>query len=212
MDQALDILPADYWRYVLMANAPENSDAAFTWELLQVKINNELAAKYGNFVNRTLKLTTANYSNNVPAGGEPGRAEEDLLKRIATSIKAISYNYEKLEFRKACEELRNLWDIGNAYFDEREPWKLVKTDSEAGALVLRTCINLIRIYAIASAPIMPTISKNILTALHTSEVPFDELAQLDALKAGHNFDEVPIQFTKIEDTDIADYKKRFGGE
>jgi methionyl-tRNA synthetase len=29
---ALEILPADYWRYYLMANAPESSDSNFTWE------------------------------------------------------------------------------------------------------------------------------------------------------------------------------------
>jgi methionyl-tRNA synthetase len=30
MDQALDLVPADYWRWRLMANAPENADSAFT--------------------------------------------------------------------------------------------------------------------------------------------------------------------------------------
>ncbi|MEN8445772.1 MAG: methionine--tRNA ligase, partial [Cyanobacteria bacterium J06555_13] len=30
LDQALEIAPADYWRYMLMASAPESSDSAFT--------------------------------------------------------------------------------------------------------------------------------------------------------------------------------------
>ena len=34
MDQALEILPADYWRWWLMANAPEASEPNFTWEQL----------------------------------------------------------------------------------------------------------------------------------------------------------------------------------
>ncbi|MBL4906622.1 MAG: class I tRNA ligase family protein, partial [Sneathiella sp.] len=28
----IEMLPADYWRYYLLANAPESSDASFTWE------------------------------------------------------------------------------------------------------------------------------------------------------------------------------------
>jgi len=32
-DAALELLPADYWRYFLIANAPESDDTSFTWEL-----------------------------------------------------------------------------------------------------------------------------------------------------------------------------------
>src|SRR5690606_5725534 len=32
MDHALELLPADYWRWWIMANSPETSDATFTWE------------------------------------------------------------------------------------------------------------------------------------------------------------------------------------
>ncbi|HSV04843.1 MAG TPA: methionine--tRNA ligase, partial [Phenylobacterium sp.] len=35
MDHALEILPADYWRWWLTANAPESSDSSFTWEQFQ---------------------------------------------------------------------------------------------------------------------------------------------------------------------------------
>ena len=31
MDQALELLPADCWRWYLIANAPESSDSSFTW-------------------------------------------------------------------------------------------------------------------------------------------------------------------------------------
>jgi methionyl-tRNA synthetase len=35
MDQALEILPADYWRWWLLSHAPESSDSEFTWENFQ---------------------------------------------------------------------------------------------------------------------------------------------------------------------------------
>ena len=39
MDTALELLPADYWRWYLTANAPESSDTAFTWEQFQSAVN-----------------------------------------------------------------------------------------------------------------------------------------------------------------------------
>jgi methionyl-tRNA synthetase len=50
MDDALELLPADLWRYYLIANAPESDDASFTWESLQMGVNKDLADTLGNFV------------------------------------------------------------------------------------------------------------------------------------------------------------------
>jgi methionyl-tRNA synthetase len=52
MDEALELLPADYWRWALMANAPEGSDSAFMWEHFRTSVNGDLADVLGNFVNR----------------------------------------------------------------------------------------------------------------------------------------------------------------
>jgi len=43
MDEALDTYPADLWRWCLFANAPESSDASFTWESFTVAVNKDLA-------------------------------------------------------------------------------------------------------------------------------------------------------------------------
>lgn len=69
MDQALDIAPSDYWRWHLIANAPESSDAAFTWEEFQASVNSDLANVLGNFVNRITKYCAGKFDGKVPAGG-----------------------------------------------------------------------------------------------------------------------------------------------
>src|SRR6202795_354642 len=56
LDQALELLPADYWRWWLAANAPEGSDAAFSFERFAAGVNNDLADTFGNLVNRVLKF------------------------------------------------------------------------------------------------------------------------------------------------------------
>ena len=42
MDDAIELLPADYWRWYLIANAPESSDASFTWDAFGVAVNKDL--------------------------------------------------------------------------------------------------------------------------------------------------------------------------
>ena len=47
-DAALELLPADYWRYFLIANAPESDDTSFSWELFSSTVNKDLADTLGN--------------------------------------------------------------------------------------------------------------------------------------------------------------------
>ena len=75
MDQALDTFPADLWRWYLFANAPESSDASFTWDGFTVAVNKDLADSFGNLVNRCLTLSAKHYGPVVPAGGAAGERE-----------------------------------------------------------------------------------------------------------------------------------------
>ena len=61
MDTALDVAEADWWRYYLIANAPEGSDSNFTWEHFAGVINKDLADVLGNFVNRVTKFCEARF-------------------------------------------------------------------------------------------------------------------------------------------------------
>jgi methionyl-tRNA synthetase len=83
MDDALELLPADYWRYYLLRNAPESDDSDFTWEHFAVTVNKDLADTLGNFVNRTLRFTERAFGASVPEGGAPGEAEEALAQAEA---------------------------------------------------------------------------------------------------------------------------------
>ncbi|HKK39152.1 MAG TPA: methionine--tRNA ligase, partial [Cryomorphaceae bacterium] len=60
----------DELRYVLNAISPEFRDSEFTWEDYRSRVNNELVAVFGNFVNRTLVLTQKYYDGLVPKVGE----------------------------------------------------------------------------------------------------------------------------------------------
>ena len=210
-DQALKLLPADYWRYALIANAPESSDVAFTWDLLQSRINDELANKLGNFVNRTLTFAVKHYANQIPGGGVVGEREKQLQADcIQLTTQAVKH-YQNREFRKATDTVRALWDVSNVYFDESAPWKLIKTNPEQAAVVIRTCINLIALHAVTTTPIIPHSAQKISNALGIqANITLKEAAKLETLKPGHTLNELKPLFQKIEDSTVDQYKLDYG--
>jgi methionyl-tRNA synthetase len=216
LDQALEIAPADYWRYMLMASAPESSDSAFTWEQFQTKVNKELADNFGNFINRILKFTAARFGNELPAGGEPGEAEAELEARCRALVEGLRSHLHNMEFRKATETLNALWSAGNQYIDVRAPWTLFKQDKAEAAVVIRTCINLIRLYAVASAPFIPNTVEQLFEALHLTEDERNSTmmaaTDLSLLKAGRPFDVPPVIIQKIDDDRVAELKAQYGGD
>lgn len=215
MDQALELLPADLWRWYLMANAPEGSDANFTWEHFAGTVNKDLADVLGNFVNRILKFATARFEGKVPEEGAPGAAEEELEARLTALIASYTDNLAAMHFRKACADLRAIWVAGNEYVTVAAPWTLIKTDRAAAATAVRTGINLIRLIAHLSSPFIPSISHAMLAALRVSDSHWrwtgDAAAELRHIRPGHVFDVPPVLVRKIEDAEIAAWQERFGG-
>lgn len=210
MDDALELLPADYWRWYLIANAPESDDASFTWPLFQQSVNSDLGGKLGNFVNRTLSLTAKKFDATVPDGGEPGDVEQRLTGDVQAKLDEIAGHYAAMEFRKIARAIRELWSLGDAYLETREPWHLVKTDPDAAAMVLRTAINLIPILAGAAAPIIPRSAAAARAAVGVEGTEWPRV-DLEALPAGHPFAIPPLLFDRIEDEQVEEWTARFGG-
>lgn len=215
-DAALDILPADYWRYFLIANAPESDDSSFTWEHFTATVNKDLADTLGNFVNRVLSFSKKRFGEEVPAGSEAGEAEAKLGEEIAGLLAEYETQMEALQFRKAAAALRALWSAGNSYLEEKAPWLEIKTDPEGAALTLRTAMNLIHLYAVVSEPFIPASARAMRAAFALADdtatwVAQDEARALASVPAGTPFTVPPVLFAKITDEDLESYKERFGG-
>ena len=216
MDQAIDILPADYWRYYLMANAPESDDASFTLEHFAGVVNKDLADVLGNFVNRILRFCNSKFGPALPEGGAWGEAEDNLAKALDEKIKAYTDYLEAMEFRKALAELRAIWALGNEYLTETAPWTAFKEDPKRAAGSIRAAINLIPVFAALSAPVIPAAAETLFGVLGTPEdqrgwpaASAKEL--LTAHPAGHNFTAPDVLFKKIEEDQVGEWTARFGG-
>jgi len=213
MDQALEILPADYWRWWLLSHAPESSDAEFTWDTFQTDVNKDLADVLGNFVSRITKFCRSKFSEAVPEGGTPGDAEAALVATLSERLTAFQAHMDAVEVRKAAAELRAIWVAGNEYLQAAAPWSTIKEDEAKAAMQVRTGLNLIRLYGILSAPFIPTASKTMLDAMNVSEAawPEDIASSLNALAPGHAFSVPENLFRKITDDERAAWAEQFAG-
>ena len=215
MDQALELAPADCWRWYLTANSPEHSDSAFTWELFQSAVNRDLADVLGNFVNRICKFCETRFESIVPAGGEPGPRETQLFADVAAQLADVTAQFEAIEVRKSAQALRALWVLGNEYLQAAAPWSAIKTDPERAAVVVRTALNLAALFARVSAPVIPFASEAILLALGEAFPPAwpceDVAAELSRLPEGRKIAVPPLLFRKIEDAELAEWRDRFKG-
>ncbi|MBR3371448.1 MAG: methionine--tRNA ligase [Rhodobacteraceae bacterium] len=214
MDQALGILPADYWRWWLLSHAPESSDSEFTWENFQASVNKDLADVLGNLVSRVTKFCRSKFGETVPAGGSFGTRETALMDALTTRLRAYETHMEAMEIRKSAAELRAIWVLGNEYLQDAAPWSTFKSDPEQAAAQIRLALNLIRFYAILSRPFIPDAAASMMAGMNCENwswpdsVP-DALAHLDA---GHGFSVPEVLFTKITDENRADWEARFAGQ
>ncbi|MFP1643927.1 methionine--tRNA ligase [Pontitalea aquivivens] len=213
MDQALSILPADYWRWWLLSHAPESSDSEFTWENFQTSVNKDLADVLGNFVSRITKFCRSKFGEALPEGGAMGDREQALVAELTTRIRAYEAHMEAMEVRKSAAELRAIWVAGNEYLQSAAPWTVFKTDPAQAAAQTRLALNLIRIYAVLSEPFIPDAAATMLAALKTDDNswPVDVPAALSALPAGHAFETPDVLFRKIADEEREEWQQRFAG-
>ncbi|HEY0036061.1 MAG TPA: methionine--tRNA ligase, partial [Longimicrobium sp.] len=213
-NQALDLYPADYWRYFLMTILPETSDSTFTWELFAETVNKDLADTLGNFVNRVLRFCESKFGTTIPAGGTPGAREDQLWKECQEKVELYRASLRNQEFRAAMRELRALWVLGNTYIHERAPWLAIRTDADDAALSIRTCFNLVRLFAAAAWPVVPGLSGAIHDALQLSAderaVPLAEIT-IDGLGAGRTFEVVPPLVKRIEQEEVLELRHQFAG-
>ena len=213
MDQALAILPSDYWRWWLLSHVPESSDSEFTWENFQASVNKDLADVLGNFVSRVTKFCRSKFGEVVPEGGKWDEQEEALIAELTTRVRAYEGHMDAMEVRKSASELRAIWVAGNEYLQTAAPWVAFKEDPEKAAAQIRLALNLIRLYAVLSAPFIPDAAEDLMKAMHTedAEWPDDISAALGSLAVGDVFTVPDVTFRKITDDEREEWQARFAG-
>ncbi len=213
MDQALDILPADYWRWWLLSHAPESSDSEFRWDSFQATVNKDLADVLGNFVSRITKFCRSKFGEAVPTGGQWGPAEEQLLANLDAALHRFEEHLDAINVRKAAAELRGMWALGNEYLQSAAPWSTFKTDPDKAAAQTRLAINLIMFYASISAPFIPNACDKLSAIFGSGPAawPTSSREAVSQLSPGTAFRVPDNLFQKLDDDQIAGWEQAFSG-
>jgi methionyl-tRNA synthetase len=197
----------DVLRYVLTANAPETKDNDFTWKDFQARNNNELAAVFGNFINRVVVLTHKYYNGIVPSPNEFTEVDEKTLAELKAYPAVISSSIERYRFREAQGELMNVARLGNKYLADEEPWKMVKTDPERVKTQIYVALQIASVLTTLCEPFLPFTSKKLTKILNIEVNNWNlEFDNWNLTKAGHQIGGPDVSgevlFAQIEDSEI----------
>ena len=193
----------DVLRYALTANAPETKDNDFTWKDFQARNNNELAAVFGNFINRVVVLTNKYYNGIIPVPNEFNEVDTQVLAELKAYPAVISSSIERYRFREAQGELMNVARLGNKYLADEEPWKMVKTNPERVQTQMYVALQIASVLTTLCDPFLPFTSKKLTKMLNIEVNNWNlEFENWNLTEAGHQIGEAEILFTQIEDAEI----------
>jgi len=188
----------DELRYVLTSILPEVKDSEFTWKDYQARINNELVAILGNFVNRALVLTHKYFEGKVPAAGADNKFVSEQIKK---AYKSIDDNIKNYTFRQALIEAMNVARMGNKFLADTEPWKLIKSDVEKTGEILNTSLQIVAHLAKVIEAFLPSTSAKIFDFVGLDSKTFD-ISVYEALQGGSEIKKPSLLFAKIEDEQV----------
>ncbi|MBK6934831.1 MAG: methionine--tRNA ligase [Bacteroidales bacterium] len=187
----------DVLRYVLTINMPETKDSDFTWKNFQQHNNNELAAIYGNLVNRALVLTHKYYSGLVPENFLI--EDEEMIYSFITKKRDEVTNYlEQFKFREALNSMMDVARFGNKYLTEKEPWKLAKTSPNITKGIIYNILQLVANLSLLSEPFLPFTAQKLRNILHINLLDWDKIGT-PLLKTGARIEQPIILFEQISD-------------
>jgi methionyl-tRNA synthetase len=211
-NQALDLFPADYWRYYLLLIAPERQDTDFQWEGFQNAVNNDLNNSLGNLLNRAITFILKNFNGKVPINSKQTEMENKLWKDLEVCLSEYTKTFDQIEFQKPLKALKDFIGSSNKYFQESTPWKTIKTDLERTGTILSTLVHVLRSIAILSTPFIPSSAQKIYQALggdDVHKVRWQEVKDLHIFE-GNEVNNIGQLFTKITDKEVTKLKKQFG--
>lgn len=154
-------IPADVWRYYIMAIRPERGDSLFQWDDFRERVNSDLVGNFGNLVNRVCSFISRYYAGTLP----DAHGSQDFRDDRRRLVHDISQCFEETRFREALSKIMTLSRVANKRFQEFEPWHLISRDRPAVSDLMVDLIYLIRDIAVMLSPFVPAATHTIRRSL-----------------------------------------------
>ncbi len=194
LEEYLEEWNPDALRYALASVLPEQSDSEISEEEMIRRNNEELVAAWGNLVQRVSTLV----NNNIEILQEVGAKldlDNKLIDQFDQAYIKVGNLIEKVELKNALQETMKCVSLVNAYLNNTEPWKEVKTDHKRAARILYTSVTAIDSCANLLFPFMPSTSLKVQNAIK-KETNFKW--KVNKISTGEKLKEIGLLFKKFD--------------
>jgi methionyl-tRNA synthetase len=198
----------DYLRfYIASVVTYSQDDLNFDFDAFYERINNELIANVGNFVNRALSFTQKSFGGRVPA---PSSIDNSLEKELAAAVDEAGELLANNQIDKALKRILKYSSYMNQYFQTNAPW----ANKDTAGTTLFVSVNAVRSLAIMLEPFIPFSSEKIWRQLGLAgsvhQQKWRSAKEVKAVAAGHELGKVEPIFRKLEAEEIERWKNKLG--
>lgn len=148
----------EYLRFFFGAKLmPNTYDIDLNQQEFISRVNTTLANNFGNLHHRTLVFCERYFNNAIP----DSNWDDSIAMIVQEAAVEIAGYYEKCELKSVVEKIHSLGSLGNKYYQDNKPWESIKNDPQKAAMVMVTCVNLIKAIAVFLKPITPQLSARV---------------------------------------------------
>lgn len=202
-------IPVDLWRFYLLSNRPERNDTAFTWQDFFEKTNAEFIDNIGNLVNRTLVYLTNNFDGLIRDFPRDD-TQREFAQGCREDCAAVTQALEEVRLRDALRRLLALGNRANKFFQDMQPWEIIKTDRNHAHATVSLLAYAVRSLAIALEPFMPETARRMLAMLAVADHDWSRVGLFEGLD-GHRIARPEIIYHKLNMADAEKFRKKFSG-
>jgi methionyl-tRNA synthetase len=139
----------------MLSIRPEVKDTNFSWTTLTEKVNSDLNDTLGNFIHRTLTFINRRFDSTVPQPKSLDKKDQETLQEAKEIINKTAEDLDAFKLQEALRYAISLSHLGNRYFNDKEPWKTIKTDPQQSANTLYVAAQIVKQLAIILEPFIP---------------------------------------------------------
>ena len=199
----------DYLRfYIASVVTYSQDDLNFDFDAFYERINNELIANIGNFVNRALSFTQKSFRGRVP---KPYSIDDMVEKELVATVDETGRLLASNEIDRSLKRILKYSTYMNHYFQTNSPW----ADKDTSNTTVYVSVNAVRSLAILLEPFIPFSCEKIWTQLKLGgdsvhQQVWESAKDIRAIPAGHELSKIEPIFRKIEAKEIEQWKNKLG--
>jgi methionyl-tRNA synthetase len=199
----------DYLRfYIASVVTYSQDDLNFDFDAFYERINNELIANIGNFINRALSFTQKSFQGIVP---KPSGIDSTVEKELAATVYETGRLLSSNEIDKSLKRILKYSNYMNHYFQTNSPW----ANRDTSNTTVYISVNAVRSLAILLEPFIPFSCEKIWSQLklgsgNVHQQVWESAKDMRAIPSGHELGNVEPIFRKIEAKEIEQRKNKLG--